>query len=47
MNLFVRILSVPFMCFFNVVGGLCCVAQVGFINGYVLVLEQLKKASEK
>ena len=47
MSLFLKILFVPFMCFFNIIGGLCCVVQVGFINGYVFVLEQLKKASEK
>jgi hypothetical protein len=47
MTLFFKILFVPFMCFFNIIGGLCCVVQVGFINGYVFVLEQLEKASEK
>ena len=47
MNLLIKILSMPFMLFFNVIGGLCCLFLVGSINGYVFVLEQLKKASEK
>jgi hypothetical protein len=46
-NLFIWILFVPFMLFFNVIGGLCCIVLVSFINGYAVVLDQLKKAIEK
>jgi len=35
------------MLFSNVIGGLCGVVLVGFINGYAFVLDQLRKASDK
>ena len=47
MNLFLKILFLPFMIFFNVVGGLSCLTIVGYVNGYEFVLDQLKKANEK
>ena len=47
MSMFLKILFMPYVLFFNVIGGLWCLALVGFTNGYESALEQLKKASEK
>ena len=47
MSLFLKILFIPFMLFFNVIGALWCLSLIGLTNGYEFVLEHLEKASEK